>query len=156
MKRPQVFNLKKIYFDQVINILLKQEHINVTTVLKYQTKEEKENEDYEREDKEDSDSDEEDTIFEGISKWIFDFENLVKLMMNLFPFSTDYMTPIDKEDCEIDEYIIFNQVLEEAQRTNPEWYSVLTATLTGGQQKALDDVIVLASERSKAKGLKKP
>ncbi len=61
-----------------------------------------------------------------------------------------YTTPIDDENCEIDEYIIFKQVLEEAKRKNPEWYSVLTTTLTGEKQKALEDVIVLADQRSRA------
>ena len=54
------------------------------------------------------------------------------------------------ENCEIDEYIIFKQVLEEVQGTNPAWYNVLTGTLTADQQKALSDVIVLADQRRAA------
>jgi len=61
-----------------------------------------------------------------------------------------YTTPLDDENCEIDEYIIFKQVLEEAKRKNPEWYSALTTPLTGEKQKALEDVIVLADQRSRA------
>lgn len=55
----------------------------------------------------------------------------------IFFLSTGYTTSIDTNNCEIDEFIIFTQVLEEAQRTNPEWYGALTATLTNGEQKAL-------------------
>ena len=61
-----------------------------------------------------------------------------------------YTTPLDVENCEIDEYIIFKQVLEEVQGTNPAWYNVLTGNLTGDQQKALGDVIVLADQRRAA------
>ena len=57
---------------------------------------------------------------------------------------------MDVENCEIDEYIIFKQVLEEVQGTNPGWYNVLTGGLTGDQQKALGDVIVLADQRRAA------
>ena len=41
-----------------------------------------------------------------------------------------YTIQLDVDNCEIDEYIIFKQVLEETQGTNPAWYSVLTATLS--------------------------
>ena len=61
-----------------------------------------------------------------------------------------YTTPLDVDNCEIDEYIIFKQVLEEVQGTNPAWYNVLTGTLTAEQQKALTDVIVLADQRRAA------
>jgi hypothetical protein len=69
-------------------------------------------------------------------------------MKNLF--SAGYTTPLDVENCEIDEYIIFKQVLEEVQGTNPGWYNALTGALTGDQQKALNDVIVLADQRRAA------
>ena len=69
-------------------------------------------------------------------------------MTNLF--SAGYTTPLDVENCEIDEYIIFKQVLEEVQGTNPGWYNALTGALTGDQQKALNDVIVLADQRRAA------
>lgn len=54
------------------------------------------------------------------------------------------------ENCEIDEYVIFKQVLEEVQGTNPAWYGILTSALTAEQQKALSDVIVLADQRRAA------
>ena len=65
-------------------------------------------------------------------------------------FSAGYTTPLDVDNCEIDEYIIFKQVLEEAQGKNPAWYNILTAALSGDQQKALADVIVLADQRRAA------
>ena len=61
-----------------------------------------------------------------------------------------YTIQLDVDNCEIDEYIIFKQVLEETQGTNPAWYSVLTATLSADQQKALTDVMVLADQRRAA------
>ena len=33
----------------------------------------------------------------------------------------NYNTPLDDEDCEIDEYVIFKQVIGNMQQTNPEW-----------------------------------
>lgn len=61
-----------------------------------------------------------------------------------------YTTPLDVDNCEIDEYVIFKQTLEEVQQSNPGWYSVLTGALTADQQKALGDVIVLADQRRAA------
>lgn len=61
-----------------------------------------------------------------------------------------YTTPLDVDNCEIDEYVIFKQVLEEVQGTNPVWYSVLTGNLSAEQQKSLTDVIVLADQRRAA------
>ena len=77
-----------------------------------------------------------------------------KPFIDLFSFiqlvKPGYTTPLDVDNCEIDEYIIFKQVLEEVQGTNPAWYNVLTGTLTADQQKALTDVIVLADQRRAA------
>ena len=61
-----------------------------------------------------------------------------------------YITPLDVENCQIDEYVIFKQVLEEVQGSNPGWYSVLTGHLSADQQKCLSDVIVLADQRRAA------
>ena len=57
---------------------------------------------------------------------------------------------MDLDNCQVDEYVIFKQVLEEAQASNPMWYSVLTGGLSGDQVKALGDVIVLADQRRAA------
>jgi hypothetical protein len=73
--------------------------------------------------------------------------NSIEIFKN---FLLGYTTPLDVENCEIDEYIIFKQVLEEVQGTNPGWYNALTGALTGDQQKALNDVIVLADQRRAA------
>lgn len=61
-----------------------------------------------------------------------------------------YTTPLDVDNCEVDEYVVFKQVLEEVQGSNPMWYSILTGGLTGEQQKSLSDVIVLADQRRAA------
>jgi len=80
----------------------------------------------EDEDDDDEDDEEEETALEG------------------------YTTPLDLDNCQVDEYVIFKQVLEEAQASNPMWYSVLTGGLSGDQVKALGDVIVLADQRRAA------
>ncbi|KAK4008612.1 importin-7 [Daphnia magna] len=95
----------------------------ITTVIKDLPGDEDEED---GDDDEDEDDDEEETALEG------------------------YTTPLDVENCEIDEYIIFKQVLEEVQGTNPGWYNALTGALTSDQQKALNDVIVLADQRRAA------
>merc|ERR1712013_207620 len=62
-----------------------------------------------------------------------------------------YTTPLDEDDCPVDEYNIFKDVLGAIQGSNPAWYSQLTGHLTEVQGKALGDVITLANQRVAAK-----
>merc|ERR1712240_929892 len=62
-----------------------------------------------------------------------------------------YTTPLDEDDCMVDEYNIFKDVLGSIQSSNPAWYGQLTGHLTEVQGKALGDVITLASQRVAAK-----
>ena len=62
-----------------------------------------------------------------------------------------YTTPLDDEDCPIDEYNVFKEVLGAIQSTNPGWYSQLTSHLSENQGKALTEVITLANQRVAAK-----
>ena len=62
-----------------------------------------------------------------------------------------YSTPLDDEDCPIDEYNVFKEVLGAIQSTNPGWYSQLTSHLSENQGKALTEVITLANQRVAAK-----
>lgn len=66
-----------------------------------------------------------------------------------------YTTPLDDDDCEVDEYNIFKQVLGGLQTSNPAWYSQLTGHLSEVQNKALAEVVTLADQRAAAKESKK-
>merc|ERR1719192_6935 len=62
-----------------------------------------------------------------------------------------YTTPLDDEDCPVDEYSIFKDVLGAIQGSNPQWYAQLTSHLSENQGKALTEVITLANQRVAAK-----
>jgi len=66
-----------------------------------------------------------------------------------------YTTPLDEDDCPVDEYNIFKDVLGAIQGSNTAWYNQLTGHLSEIQGKALGDVIVLANQRVAAKESKK-
>merc|ERR550519_2388336 len=57
----------------------------------------------------------------------------------------------DEEDCPVDEYSIFKDVLGAIQASNPQWYAQLTSHLSENQGKALTEVITLANQRVAAK-----
>ncbi|XP_075230091.1 importin-7 msk [Lycorma delicatula] len=61
-----------------------------------------------------------------------------------------YTTPLDEENCTVDEYVAFKEVLQTLQANDPAWYAILTGHLTTEQQKALQEVIVLADQRKAA------
>lgn len=61
-----------------------------------------------------------------------------------------YTTPLDEENCGIDEYVVFKEVLQNLQSNDPMWYNALTGHLSCEQQKALQEVIVLADQRKAA------
>ncbi|RWS17641.1 Importin-7-like protein [Dinothrombium tinctorium] len=61
-----------------------------------------------------------------------------------------YTTIIDNEDSPIDEYVAFKEVLESLQANDANWYNVLTSQLSSQQQKALQNVFVLAMQRKAA------
>ncbi|XP_024215607.1 importin-7 isoform X1 [Halyomorpha halys] len=61
-----------------------------------------------------------------------------------------YTTPLDEDDSEIDEYVIFKQVLQSLETSDPMWYSALTSHLTPEQRNALREVLVLADQRKAA------
>uniref|UniRef100_A0A224XHI9 Putative nuclear transport receptor ranbp7/ranbp8 importin beta superfamily n=1 Tax=Panstrongylus lignarius TaxID=156445 RepID=A0A224XHI9_9HEMI len=66
-----------------------------------------------------------------------------------------YTTPLDEEDTEIDEYVVFKQVLLTLEGSDPMWYNALTSNLTPEQQTALREVLVLADQRKAAAESKK-
>jgi hypothetical protein len=51
-----------------------------------------------------------------------------------------YTTPLDEDDCDVDEYNIFKEVLSGIQSTNPAWYAQLTGHLSEVQGKGLNEV----------------
>jgi len=62
-----------------------------------------------------------------------------------------YTTPLDDDDCPVDEYNLFKDVLTAIQGSNPAWYGQLTGQLSENQGKALAEVITLANQRMAAK-----
>ncbi|XP_049829348.1 importin-7 isoform X1 [Schistocerca gregaria] len=61
-----------------------------------------------------------------------------------------YTTPLDEENCDVDEYIVFKEVMQNIQASDPTWYQILTTDLTTEQQKALQEIMVLADQRKAA------
>ncbi|KAG8278408.1 hypothetical protein J6590_021310 [Homalodisca vitripennis] len=61
-----------------------------------------------------------------------------------------YTTPLDEENCIVDEYVAFKEILQSLQAADPVWYNALTAHLTAEQQKSLQDIMVLADQRKAA------
>ncbi|XP_014261678.1 importin-7 isoform X2 [Cimex lectularius] len=66
-----------------------------------------------------------------------------------------YTTPLDEEDTEIDEYVVFKEVLQTLEGADPLWYNALTSNLTPEQRNALVEVLVLADQRKAAAESKK-
>ncbi|XP_052799947.1 importin-7-like isoform X2 [Mya arenaria] len=66
-----------------------------------------------------------------------------------------YQTPLDDDNCLVDEYIIFKQILQGLQSVDPGWYALVTSTLTPEQTKQLEDVFKLAEQRKAAAESKK-
>ena len=66
-----------------------------------------------------------------------------------------YTTPIDEEDCEIDEYVIFKEIMGRLENIDTEWYNALTIGLTEEQKKVLMEISLLADQRRAAKESKR-
>uniref|UniRef100_T1J129 Importin N-terminal domain-containing protein n=1 Tax=Strigamia maritima TaxID=126957 RepID=T1J129_STRMM len=61
-----------------------------------------------------------------------------------------YQTPLDMEDCLVDEYVIFKEIIQRIQLSDPSWHAMLTAHLTPEQQKNMQEVFLLADQRKAA------
>ncbi|XP_012218774.1 importin-7 [Linepithema humile] len=61
-----------------------------------------------------------------------------------------FLTSLDADDPNQDEYIIFKEVIQTIERTDMAWYRTLTSLLTPEQEKALQEIIVLADQRKAA------
>lgn len=61
-----------------------------------------------------------------------------------------YTTPIDDEDCSVDEYIVFKEVMQQMESSDPAWYTMLTAHLSSQHRKELTEVFLLADQRKAA------
>lgn len=66
-----------------------------------------------------------------------------------------YETTLDKEDCPVDEYGIFVQMMQHLPAKDPNWYKVLTENLDGKQKEAIQKVIHTAELRKQATMAKK-
>lgn len=58
-----------------------------------------------------------------------------------------YTTPLDDEDCLIDEYIVFKSTLSDLSASEPALYTAMMSVLDEKQHKALQAVFVLADQR---------
>lgn len=61
-----------------------------------------------------------------------------------------FTTPLDDEDCPVDEYQVFKEVMHGIQSTDPMWFGALTSGLSAEQQKSLQEIYVLADQRKAA------
>ncbi|XP_078669832.1 importin-7-like isoform X1 [Branchiostoma floridae x Branchiostoma belcheri] len=61
-----------------------------------------------------------------------------------------YLTPLDEDDCTVDEFVIFKSVMQTLQSREPAWYNALTSHLNEEQVKELKEVIVMADQRQAA------
>ncbi|KAM0731269.1 Importin-7 [Formica fusca] len=61
-----------------------------------------------------------------------------------------YITPLDSDDTNQDEYIVFKEVIQNIERTDMTWYRALTNLLSPEQEKALQEIILLADQRKAA------
>ncbi|XP_012286737.1 importin-7 [Orussus abietinus] len=61
-----------------------------------------------------------------------------------------FTTPLDSSDTNQDEYVVFKEVMQTIERTDQPWYRALTNHLTSEQQKALQEIILLADQRKAA------
>ncbi|GJQ71192.1 hypothetical protein Trydic_g1090 [Trypoxylus dichotomus] len=66
-----------------------------------------------------------------------------------------YTTVLDNEDCEVDEYVVFKDVMGRLETTENEWYKALTSSLTEEQKKALMEISVLADQKRAARESKR-
>ncbi|XP_013398069.1 importin-7 [Lingula anatina] len=66
-----------------------------------------------------------------------------------------YRTPLDDDDCTVDEYQVFKTVLQSLQSRDPSWYSSLTSQLTQEQQQELNEVFTYAEQRKAVQDSKK-
>ncbi|KAK7056572.1 importin-7 [Halocaridina rubra] len=66
-----------------------------------------------------------------------------------------FTTPLDKDECEVDEYWVFKEVMQTLESNAPAWYQALTSTLNPDQQKAMQEIATLADQRRAAAQSKK-
>uniref|UniRef100_A0A182IM19 Uncharacterized protein n=1 Tax=Anopheles atroparvus TaxID=41427 RepID=A0A182IM19_ANOAO len=64
-----------------------------------------------------------------------------------------YTTPLDDEENPnaVDEYILFQDVMNNLPNTDPTWYTMLTRNLNASERKNLQEVLVLANQKKESK-----
>uniref|UniRef100_A0A182JP08 Importin N-terminal domain-containing protein n=1 Tax=Anopheles christyi TaxID=43041 RepID=A0A182JP08_9DIPT len=64
-----------------------------------------------------------------------------------------YTTPLDDEENPntVDEYILFQDVMNNLPNTDPTWYTMLTRNLNASERKNLQEVLVLANQKKETK-----
>ncbi|XP_044732158.1 importin-7 isoform X2 [Chrysoperla carnea] len=61
-----------------------------------------------------------------------------------------YTTPLDDENCVVDEYVVFKDILANMQVQEPQWYSILASHLNELESKLLQEALVRADQRRAA------
>ncbi|KAG1666608.1 Importin-7 [Nymphon striatum] len=61
-----------------------------------------------------------------------------------------YTTPLDEDNCPVDEYISFKDTLQQIQSCDPNWYNAVTQHLDDEQKKTLNEIFILADQRRAA------
>ncbi|XP_015515096.1 importin-7 [Neodiprion lecontei] len=61
-----------------------------------------------------------------------------------------YTTPLDSDETNQDEYVFFKEIMQNIEASDQPWYKALTSHLTSEQQKALQEIILLADQRKAA------
>jgi hypothetical protein len=64
-----------------------------------------------------------------------------------------YKTSIDLDDTPDDEYILFKELLERIQQSDPNWYNILISPLNAQQHKSVQEIYTLALQRKAAAGM---
>lgn len=57
-----------------------------------------------------------------------------------------YSTPLDTDDRNQDEFILFKEVMQNIERTDAKWYHALTSQLTRVQRKILSEIVLMADQ----------
>lgn len=63
----------------------------------------------------------------------------------------DYTTPLDDENCAVDEFVVFRQTVESLQQQQTQLYSAMVETLSADQRKLMQEVFTTAEQRRAAK-----
>lgn len=80
-------------------------------------------------------------IDDGFNKNFYDPDDIIN----------SYLTPLDVENCPIDEYVIFKKCVSNLATIEPSLYNAMTSVLSSSQHEALNAILVVADQRQALK-----